>query len=66
LLTGPPGHGKSEMITQIRDYFKIKACELDCGGFQSASDVLDPELNSFLAANESRHKIVVMEEFEKF
>jgi hypothetical protein len=65
LLTGPPSHGKSEMITQIRDHFKIKTCELDCGGFQSASDVLDSDLNSFLAVKESRHKIVVMEEFEK-
>ena len=40
LLTGSPGHGKSEMITQIRDHFKIKACELDCGGFQSIFEKL--------------------------
>ena len=76
LLTGPSGHGKTELAKRMGDLLSLKIHQVDCTEMKHETDILGPKppyqgheagspLNNHLAAHDGQKTVIFMDEFDK-
>lgn len=76
LLTGPSGHGKTELAKRMGSLLSLKIHQVDCTEMQYETDILGPKppyhgsdkgspLNNHLAEHDGQKTVIFMDEFDK-
>lgn len=76
LLTGPSGHGKTEIAKRMGDLLSLKIHQVDCTEMRYETDILGPKppyqghekgspLNNHLADHDGQKTVIFMDEFDK-
>lgn len=76
LLTGPSGHGKTELAKRMGDLLSLKIHQVDCTEMRYETDILGPKppyqghqkgspLNNHLADHDGQKTVIFMDEFDK-
>ena len=76
VFAGPSGHGKTELAEQLGDILSIKHEKFACEKLQNSIDLLGgtnswqrsqdgSEFNNFVADNDGKRAVVIMDEFDK-
>ena len=76
LLTGPSGHGKTELAKRMGSLLSLKIHQVDCTEMRHETDILGPKapyygsqegspLNNHLAEHDGQKTVIFMDEFDK-
>ena len=76
LLTGPSGHGKTELAKRMGSFLSLKSLFVDCARMKHETDIFGPQapyydydkgspLNNHLVEHAGQRNIVFLDEFDK-